>query len=192
MTDRFNMGPLLAGVAKGLRHRANVGTEQPDLVARAVLLGVPVAAGVASWMLGWQIRKPEVLIAGYSLLAASLLAVFSQLASWRGRLEDRAVRFKVTEGRSRRAVDEAVAHTLMAALGSMLAAFLMVILANILPEAGVTQSSVLPWFASLLTAASVAVGGYLLLTFLIIVNLLWDAYQEASKESNEKGQRGVA
>jgi len=142
---------------------------------------LPLAMAGLSIVLDWQIRKPEALLAGFSLLAGSLLGVFSQLAGWRSRLSERETTYKTTERRYRRAVDEAVAHTLIAALASMAAAILMIVLANLLPDTA-SASSVLPWPARIITGLAVGVGSYLLMTFLIIVNLLWDAYEKANED----------
>jgi hypothetical protein len=124
----------------------------------------------------WALREAGSLVGGLALLAAALLAVVVQLAVWRQRLTDRS---QARDGVARRSLDEAVANTLLSAVTCVLLAGLGVIEANILiPKTG--EGTVLPLPAKLITALVVGGCTYLVLTFILIVNLMFDAYVNAN------------
>ncbi|WP_435199501.1 hypothetical protein [Janibacter sp. GS2] len=179
-TDRFSLAPLWSAVADGVRHRRVHEDEPRDYGALLILFVPPTLLGLLSLGLGWQIRAADSLIAGLSLLAAALLAVFVQLSTWRQRLSPGGKPEAVVsyEGPQRRAIDEAAAQTLWASLITVLTALCLVVIANTvsIDRAG---DAVASWAQRGLTAAVVALGAYLVLTFLLIVNLLWDAYENA-------------
>lgn len=179
-TDRFSLGPILAEALGGLRHRRVHEDEPRDWGALILLLGVPLGLGFLSAVLGWRIRSADSLLAGFALLAGVLLTVFVQISVWRERLrpDGKHEALALYEGPPRRSADEAAAHTLLASVLSIVGAVVLVVLDNVSQPApdGVV---VIPWVAIVLTAFMVGLSAYLVLTFILIVNLLFDAYQVA-------------
>lgn len=181
MTDRFNPGPLIVRAFNEMRRRSQIGEEPPDRLSRLILIALPLIMGFTSWWFAWSVRSADSMVAGFSLLAAALLAVVPQLASWRQRLSDRN---RASEGVARRKLDEAVANTLVGVLASIALALVSVILANIvIPSSPSAGDAAYPEVARLLTASLVAGGTYLGLVILLVVNLLFDAYTDASADS---------
>lgn len=178
MTDRFSLFPLAAHAWGSLRRRAAVGRERRDWPAILTLTMLPLSAAYISVRFGWTVQHSESLVAGFSLLAASLLAVVPQFAAWRQRLTDRDKR---GEGVARRKIDEAVTHTLLGVVVSVGLAALAVVLTNTTtttPQG--TESMLWPWAEAGATAVIMAGGTYLVLTMILVVNLLFDAYQDAN------------
>lgn len=179
MSDRFNPFPLLLDAWGAIRVRATVGHEHRDWAALVVLGLLPLGLGFWSVWSNWVIRDSSSLIAGFSLMAASLVAVIPQLASWRQRLTDKNSR---VDGVGRRKLDEAVSHTLVGVVASIILAVLAVVLSNIVTPSqdGTDPRIALPWAARLITGGLVGGGAYLILTLLLVVNLLFDAYRDAN------------
>lgn len=184
MTDRFSPRPLLRGAWGSLRARAHVGTERRDWAAISVLAGLPLLLGVASWYWGWSIRATDPLIGGYSLLAGVLLAGVPQLAAWRQRLTDRS---RAADGVAKRKLDEAVAHTLLGVLTSTALAAVSVVLGNISVPGADRPDVVIPAVARGFTTVIVVGSAYLVLTLVLVVNLVFDAYEDANSTPSERG-----
>lgn len=177
MTDRFSPVALMRAAWESLRQRTVVGSERRDWAARLTLLLLPGAGlGISLW-LDWSIRDPGALIAGLSLLAAALFAIVPQFAAWRQRLTERA---RPTEGVARRKLDEVVAHTLLAVVVTVGLTAIAVVLSNISAPAEGSPTVVIPWISRVLTGLMVGGGTYLILTMMLVVNLLFDAYQDAN------------
>lgn len=175
MPGRFNLGPLAHAVGDGLRHRASVGTEAKDRTTRAVLVLLPATGVILSLTLGVELSGADQLIAGFALLAGTSIAAFTQLAAWREKLTARA---KKVDGVASRALDEAVAHVLMIVVVSMAATVAMVIVFNI--EPGEDPSAAVQWTIRGFSAAGIGAGLYVVLSLVIVVNLLFDAYTNAN------------
>ena len=173
MTDRFDVGPLLGGMFTRLRRRSQTGEEATDWIAVGALILLPLAIVIALAWSQFVARRPDQLIAAFALLAGSLVAAFSLLATWRSQIPgDSDGSMNV----ARRRVDEAAAHSLTAAFGCMVGAAVMVILTN-LPTC---PSAILHWLRVSLSSLGVGVGVFVSLSFLISVNLIWDAYCESN------------
>ena len=177
MTDRFDITPLVRAALGGMTHRAVLGKERRDWVALATLTLLPVASAVVSMFFGWRLRDAGSLVAGLSLLGAALLALVVQFAAWRGRLSERK---KPSEAVARRAIDEAVANTLLATLTCVALAALTAVLSNI--SAPDPTWTVIPAAAEVLTALIIGGCVYLGLILLVVLNLLFDAYQQATSD----------
>ncbi|GIG41932.1 hypothetical protein [Cellulomonas phragmiteti] len=177
MTDRFSPAALVKEAWDSLRQRTVVGAEPHDWAARLTLLVLPAAGlGVSIW-LDWSIRDSGSLIAGLSLLAAALFAIVPQFAAWRQRLTERA---RPSEGIAQRKLDEVVAHTLLAAVVAIGLVAIAVVLGNISTPVEGSLEVVVPWVARILTGIMVGGGTYLILTMMLVVNLLFDAYRDAN------------
>ncbi|GAB3884707.1 hypothetical protein [Terrabacter terrigena] len=171
MTDRFSVGALLKAQRDSMR-RGDVSGDRPDRLAQLVLFGLPLVLAVVAWVRNFELADAGSVLAAFGLLAATLVALFVQLAAWRLRLNDRARNGYVeVERPAREAIDEATYHTLVGALVSGAGAVVTVIGSNSAGE----NKPVAGWLASLV----VALGASLALHFIIIVNLVFDAYQTA-------------
>lgn len=176
MSGRFDLRPLAQGVGAGLRLRRPWGSEPPDKKTRAVLAVVPAAVLLTVLGFGLALPKADQLLAGTALLIGGLLASFSQLAGWRERL---LARERTVDGRRIRALDEAAAHILFSVVVSVAATADLVALANL--DVGAKTAPWLVLVARTLGAIGAAAFTYLALTMVLVVNLLWDAYQEEGR-----------
>lgn len=140
-------------------------TDRPDWVTRGVLFGVPAVVGVVAYLFDAQLRQPGALLAGAALLAGTLFASFGQLASFRGRLADSLDTSQVAFD----ALDETVAHVLMAVYVAITAAAVL---------GAATSLSAGP-VRGVFAALALALGVWLLLLVLLITPRLYQAYTYA-------------
>lgn len=68
----------------------------------------------------------------------------------------------------------------MSAVVSLLLAGMMAVLSNVLPTDGVEPSRLVFWAARGLSALAIGLAVYLMTAFILVVNLLWDAYERDS------------
>lgn len=134
----------------------------PDRLARGVVYGGPAAVFVVSLVLGAKLRQPSGLLAGSALLAGTLLASFGQLATMRARLTDKQGVRQVGLD----ALDETVAHVLMAVYAAILTSFVLGV-ATALSDGAVK---------GIVAALALASAAWLLLLVLLIVPRLYQAY----------------
>ena len=175
MSERFDLRPLLSGLAQGLRNRRNVGEESPDFDAWAILLGFPIIAGLVVLIYKIELSKADQLLAGTAIFVGALLASFAQVASWRDRI---AARDRRVDGIHIRALNEVAAHILLSVLISSIATAVLAVLANMDLESE-SPSIIHIILARGLSAIGVSAFVYVLISVVIVVNLLWDAYEEA-------------
>lgn len=180
MPGRFDLRPLARGLGDGLRRRRVLGAEPADRRVRGVLIGVPIVVFIAALVLGLELVKADQLLAGTALLVGAFLTTFSQVATWRERL---LARERKVEAVHIRALNEAAAHILVSVLLAGFTAVLLIVLANIDTNVALTHPA-LRWLVRILSALSVACFSYLALTLIIVVNLLWDAYQGAGSQAS--------
>jgi hypothetical protein len=176
-TDRFDQRPVLHGHWKALGHRRGSRTLLPDRLARVILLTVPVVIFCLSIVFSWTVRDPSSLLSGVSLLAGSLVGVFALLAAWRERLTERRRKFSEIRGADCAAVDEAVAHILVAIL-------VCVVLAGVLVVGSSGQTSI-KLLTSLWAGVVYGMATYLMLVFLMIVPALYSAYVRANSVEDD-------
>lgn len=179
MFDRFSIIPLIKNQLSLMTDRSTE-VDRPDWAARAILSCLPLAAGVATVVLDWSIEDPGGLLAGFGILAATLIALFVQLAAWRLRLTDRESVYGEVERRYRDSVDEASYHTLGGSLVAAAGAVAVVVGTNVEGRDKALHG--------LTAAVPIALGVLLVLLFLLIVNLSMDAYDSA-RERRREGQR---
>src|SRR5689334_7860934 len=120
----FRMSPvgILREHWRGLSDHRNYKNGRPDWPTRVVLLALPLGAGAWAFRDDWTVRTASAnLVAAGALLAALLVALFVQFATWRTRLDDRAFTHMTDEAPTRRAVDATAAHSLAGALFSVIA-----------------------------------------------------------------------
>lgn len=183
MSERLDPRPLMSGLLDGLRKRRLSANEPVDHAARWVLLGLPIAVGLAIG--GFQVvfTQADQLLAACALLAGALLTGFAQVASWRERI---LARHRDVDEIDVRALNEAAAHILVSLLVSVVAAITVFALANLdltCPPLGVhVWSCVL----SGLSAASLT---YVAISLIMVVNLLWDALQNEQRESKREAAK---
>lgn len=161
---RFSPLSILKQHWSGMADHRNHSGGKADWAARIPLVLIPFGcAGTVFWR-NWDMsRQAANLLAAGALLAALMLAIFVQLAAWRSRLDDRAFTNLEKEAPTRRAVDEAAAHSLVGGLASIV----------------VTAATVLAGIVGhnrLVSGVIVGVGAYLALLLLIIFHMAWVAY----------------
>lgn len=181
MSERLNPRPLFVGLLAGLRKRRVSDDEPPDRSARWVLFGVPVLVGAAVG--GFQVvfSNADQLLAACALLAGALLTGFAQIASWRERI---LYRHRAVDDIDVRALNEAAAHVLVSLLASVVAAMAVFVLANL----DLQCPPLLVYIAAcVLSALSAGALVYVAISLLIVVNLLWDAFQNEQREAKREG-----
>lgn len=181
MPNRLDLRPLLAGVVEGLRNRRPHGDEPPDVRTRWVLVAVPVVAGGSIIGPRVVLSDAATLAEGAGLLVGAFLAGFAMIAMWRERL---LARDRETEQASVRALREATAHVLVSVLVSMLVTSTLGAVANITVPPGSRDAAY--WAAVILGGVGVAGLAYLVVTLVIVVNLLWDAYEAAGASTRTR------
>lgn len=190
MLDRVNPSRVLSGVLAGLRRRSHADKEKPDVGARLVLFGVPLAVAAALICAQVIIDEPEVVLAAAALLIGALLAGFSQVAGWRERILERGRGVDKVRVKS---LNEAGALILMSIHVSVLASAAVFGVALIeLP----TDSRWLQWLAIVLSSIGPAALTYVALSLVFVANLLWDGFnneqtdieRDQLKDFNSEGE----
>lgn len=175
MSRRFDLRPLLSGVVQGLRKRRPIGDEPADVRTRRILIVTPLVAAALIAGFRVELTGADQMLAGMALLIGALVVSFSQVASWRERLLERD---RKVDQMSIRSLDEAAAHILFGVVLAGVATAAFGTLANI--HLGINDPGVVRTVAAVaLSAVGVAIYVYILLTLVITVNLLWDAYERS-------------
>jgi hypothetical protein len=184
LAGRLNVGPLLSGLIVGLRKRREGAdgtvTESPDWGTWAALVVLPIGAGFLMFHFRVRLENADQFLAGAALLAGALLTGFSQIASWRERVLERDADTNASRVRS---LNEAAAHVLVAVLGAL------VVTGGVIALAILDFSSPEFWMrASIvgLGALVAAVVTHIALTVVIVVNLLWDAFEREKIDAAKK------
>ena len=201
MAGRFSLKPLLRGLIQGVRHReeGKSTTEKTDVVAVCVLFGVPAATLAATLVLQIELVRSDQLLAGAALLAGALLTAFAQVAVWRERLLGR---LSGTHASQIRALNEAATHILVSLVSVIVATVAVVLLGSIDSTSLPVWMDWLPgllhwaeggrhWTGVILSALAAAAFAYVVVSLLIVVNLLWDAYGEEQKDSKRESLRDL-
>ena len=174
---RLSLAPVLWGHWKGLSQRTYDGEAltrvKPDYLTRIVMVGLPLLAGaVVVWTPAKKGLSVEVVaglaLAWAALVSAGLIGVFTVLAGWRSRLEERAKvdeYFKTREAAVVALVDEAVAHNRMGVMDALMMAVFAAAAAG-LPS---------PWSRWLLALAAVF-ATHTAVLFIVISTRLYSAY----------------
>lgn len=142
---------------------------EPDKTARLVLIIGPLLAGVASVGLGVTLSSPGTLVAALSLLTGTLLSVFAQLSSLRLKLTEWFEREDIGSRPDKDAIDESVAHVLVAALISLVATIVTV-------AAIVVGDEKFPVLQGIVAAVAIALIMYVLLLLIMLIPRLYGAY----------------
>lgn len=180
MTDRFSPADIFNGHRKGLRNRRYTTARpsgRPDVIAIALLYGVPVLGVIASYWRHLTIAEPNAMLTAFGILVGALLMAFTQIAAWRDRFTQRLETHRVTEVHQRDSLDEAVAHVLMALYGSIGLFALTVIGMNFLDDKNRLHGG---W-----AAFSIGLGAYVFLLMLLIAPKLYTAYAVVNQVDDE-------
>ena len=177
--SRFSILPILRGHWRGLTNDLSDGTTIPDWPVRIALGSVSGVVLVCSYVLGWQIASPTATLSAMALLSAGLLGVFTQLSSLRIRLTDRPDEAWLDVERD--GIDEAVAHVLLAFLLCISSGALLVAGMNLVAWYRPGTPELDRWWSG----PVLAIGAYILMTFLILVPKLYSAYTEMNSVRNE-------
>lgn len=181
MLDRLNPRRVLAGVLAGLRRRSRDDDEKPDVGARLVLFGLPLAVAVALVCVRVVINEPEIMLAGVALLVGALLAGFSQVAGWRERILQRG---RSVDKVRVKALNEAGALILMSIHVSVLASATVFCVALI--EMRETPEWV-NWIVVCLSSVGPAALTYVALSLVFVANLLWDGFTNEQTDIEREG-----
>lgn len=165
---RFDPRPLLRGHWKSLLDANYEDSIRPDRAARVLLALVPVGLTVAALVFDWTIKAPTPLLSGVALLAGALVGSFGSMSTLRLKLtewaEDNDSRFQA----ERDMIDETVAHLLTAALLCAVTAVVLVVGTNTANDKGEVTG--------VLAAATIALGTYVALLFILSLPRLYSAY----------------
>lgn len=123
------------------------------------------------------LEDPATLAEGAGILIGALLAGFAMVAVWRDRLTSR---HRTTEQVHVRALDEAAAHILIGVLVAMLVTFFLGAAANI--DTSRSDNDLLMWIDVVVGGLGIAALAYIAAILFIVVNLLWDAYEESGSD----------
>lgn len=168
MFDRIWPGAIFRAHWKALSdYRDHART--PDYVARIVVIGVPLAAGMATYLGHGVLRSPEAILAGVALLAGGFLAAFTYLSSMRLRLTDRSSTWGEADRLERDAMDETSAHLLAASYVSGLATAALIVAMNLSEEEAGAIGGL--WAAGIVVLLS-----YILVVFLMALPRLYTSY----------------
>lgn len=166
---RFSPLPI---VRAHFRAFVDMRTGRRDLRSLLVLL-VPVALAILGTYRGWVVGNPAGLLAGVALMAGMLIGAFAQITTLRLRLEESAELLGSDPFHYERdALDETVAHLLMAVLLAILGAVMLVALMNAMPDSGLRP---------FLTALVVWATSYLGLLLLLVLPRMYYAYASSAK-----------
>lgn len=160
MEGSTGLRSMIDAHVSGLRrlNESSVKPKKPTWWPVAMLYVPPVAIAALTGVFGWNLRPiADALLGGFALMAGVLIAVFTQLASWRDRLQDRAEDRWLSEAPARSAIDSASVHALVGVLGSAGSVLFAVLLQAKVP-------GLVVWGAALAAAAVWVLG----LLFLIV------------------------
>ncbi|EID80207.1 MULTISPECIES: hypothetical protein [Rhodococcus] len=183
MTDRFSVTSVLRAHWKGLSKPSEEGHRpEPDRIARLVLALVPLLTGIATFGLGVKLSSPGTLVAALSLLTGTLLTVFAQLSTLRLKLTEWFEKDDVGSRGDKDAIDESVAHVLVAALLSLVA--------TVVTVAGIVlEDSQSPVLQGIVAAVVIALITYVLLLLIMLIPRLYGAYVSVNDiEDNLNGR----
>lgn len=169
MFDRIWPGAIFRAHWKSLSDYRDDQKRSPDIIARGVVILLPLGAGIGTYLAGGALRAPDAILAGVSLLAGGFLAAFTYLSSMRVRLTDRRAVWGDADRLERDAMDETSAHLLAASYVSAVAAAALIVAMNTTSdETGAVTGA---W-----AAAIVALLIYILVVFLITLPRLYTSY----------------
>lgn len=165
MASSTGLRSMIDAHVGGLRrlNESSVKPRKPSWLPVALLYGPPLVVATLTAVFQWNLRPiADALMGGFALMAGVLIAVFTQLASWRDRLQDRAEDRWLSEAPGRRAIDAASVHALIGVLGSAGSVLFAVLLQAKVP-------GVVVWSAFLALAATWVLGLLLLIVRSIYV-----------------------
>ncbi|MUL66997.1 hypothetical protein BOO86_21155 [Mycobacterium sp. CBMA 234] len=176
---RFDLRPLFRGQFKSLKLVSRPGRPY-DIVAIAVLYGVPAALLTLSFKLDWHLSAPIPLLTAVSLLAGGTLSAFSSLSS---------LRLKLTEwsdnhdGKDvyRDSLDESVAHLFMIALACVVDAAMLVVGLNV--SRGEPLTPLADAVVGVTAYFAIAITAYIFLAFVMVLPRLYWAYTRMNRVS---------
>lgn len=151
---------------------------RPAYFTRAIVILVPLGAGVWMFVGNGTLADPGSLLAALGLLAGSLLAAFGQLSTWRLRLTESEGDFPTAQRIDRDQMDDTAAQLLVASYGAAVGALSLVLGMNLAADGNGVISGF--W-----AALSVAIGSHVILIFLIALPRLYAAYVTSNNVRKE-------
>lgn len=175
------IGRLFTRHLAGLSDPRNGHAAAPARLEKALLYGLPVSVSVA--VLSFDVdlgTAAESLAAGLALVAGVLVAVFTQFAAWRSRLDERArTRFR-SEAPARRSLDAAAAHALVGVLASAISLVPVILLAADVP------------LGRLWNGLAALLATYVLGLLVVIVRYAFVAYETGVDDAVREADRALA
>jgi hypothetical protein len=178
MLDRFNLTTVWLDYARSM---VKYPGGRADVMARAVLWGLPVAAAGAVVVAQYRIANPVALTPVAGLMAGIFFASVGQLISIRARIAD-SVQLSQSK-RLKAHMRESVSGMLLAAVGSMILSLLLGVLSLVPVGVSGPKAPKLPehwqWSAVALSATAAAVATYVVLLFISSARRVYASYLEA-------------
>lgn len=165
--------PLFYGHARTLASQAG-----PDRVARGALWGLPIAIGIVAYVCEWRFTAPSALLTGAALLMSGFLTTAGALSTFRLKLTDRDETHRDAQS-AKRNLDEAVPQVLVAALGCLTSAVLIILAMNF-PLGEDTAAINRGFSAAVATSLS-----FVALLFIATIIRLYAAYIQVNRVSDD-------
>ncbi|MGC4903056.1 hypothetical protein ACLQ2Y_27465 [Micromonospora echinospora] len=159
--DRFDLRPLIRDHFRSMQ----LPNSAPDWTARSIVVLVPVAVGVLSYLKEWRLTDPSAISGASALIAGIMFGAFTQLAAFRDRIEGR----RPFDATTRRHFRETAAHLMAGALASALEAAVLVIASGIRPNPDAKLDRI-P------TCVVLGLGSYVLVLFIMAIRRMYSAY----------------
>ncbi|MEV0944558.1 hypothetical protein AB0I90_29860 [Micromonospora wenchangensis] len=159
--DRFDLRPLIRDHFRSMQRPDS----SPDWSARLIVVVVPLAVGVASYLMEWRLTDPSAISGASALIAGIMFGAFTQLAAFRDRIEGR----RPFDATTKRHFRETAAHLMAGALASALEAAVLVVASGIRPNPDAKLDRI-P------TCIVLALGCYVLILFIMAIRRMYSAY----------------
>lgn len=182
MLERFDPRPLFRAHVKALSEdefdaQTRESHTRPNWIVRAVLIVGDLVLGVLAWQLSWKLAAPTAILTGVALLAGGLIASFGQISTLRLKLTESTTYPRHLAAPRQAALDETVAHLLLAAYLCAIDAVVLVVGLNIAQPGEPLTGPI--------AVLAIMVSAYVVLLFLISVPRLYVAYVEINDVSDD-------
>jgi hypothetical protein len=176
---RFSLLDLLRGFLKVLRNRDTT-PSRPDVLARSILVVVPIGAGILVTLTNVQINSPGYVLTGIAILAGGFLTAFTHLSTLRQSLTSRQGDYPNSQRPDRDLIDEVATLLLVSAVAAVLTAVVLVIAMSATPITPKQPLVIMGWPAGVVAAMCAIV----VLLFLLTIPRMYNAYLQLNAVRN--------